>query len=161
MSCGPIPYRLLAWTRSMQPLPPVQPFPEPEVRAEFRVGLSVCFHVCIHACACVACCHGLKDSEPLGSSLCRCDPGLYQVLIYVPGWGMDPGWVDSPFVRQYMCGDDKWLSRRNPRGKRCIRNWVSRLQRDLHFCLFLTKKKKKKRNKKPTLKGRMIAKPDA
>lgn len=77
---------------------------------------------------------------------------------------MDPGWVDSPFVRQYMCRDDKWLSRRNPRGKRCIRNWVSRLQRDLHFCLFLTKKKKKKkkkRNKKPTLKGRRIAKPDA
>lgn len=54
-----------------------------------------------------------------------------------------------------------WLSRRNPRGKRCIRNWFSRLQRDLHFCLFLTKKKNKKRNKKTTLKGRRIAKPDA
>lgn len=129
-----LPYQLSAWARYMQPLPPVQLFPEPEVRAEFRVGLSVCFHVCIHACACVACCHGLKDSEPLGSSLCRCDPGLYQVLIYVQGWGMDPGWVDSPVLRQYMCGGDMWLSRRNPRGKHCIRNWFSRLQRDLHFC---------------------------
>lgn len=66
---------------------------------------------------------------------------------------MDPGWIDSLFVRQDMCGGDMWLSRRNPRGKHCIRNWFSRLQRDLHFCLFLTKKKKKRKKNKTNSEG--------
>lgn len=46
-------------------------------------GISVYFCVYILAYDCVGCCRVLKESKPLGSCVCRCDPGLYQVLIYV------------------------------------------------------------------------------
>lgn len=74
------------------------------------------------------------------------------MLVYVQCWVLDPGWVNSRFKEVYVW-DDMWLSLRNPKGKHCIRNWFSRMQRDLHFCLFLTKKKKQQNNK-PNCEGR-------
>lgn len=74
--------------------------------------------------------------------LSGCDSALQQVLfMYEVGDGLGVGCPS--FCRVLHTVGGAWLSLRHSQGKALQKELVSTLPRDLHFCLYLTKKKKK------------------
>lgn len=78
----------------MQPLSPAQSFPEPEVRAEFIGGVSVCSHVVFMP---VSAWLAVMSRIPSHADLPSVDVvlGCFTLLVYVQGWVLEPGWVNS------------------------------------------------------------------
>lgn len=89
----------------------------------------------------MACCRVLKDSKPCGSSLDVIPRCSRCCLCMRLGDGLGVGCPS--FCRVLHTVGGAWLSLRHSQGKALQKELVSTLPRDLHFCLYLTKKKKK------------------